>query len=118
MMNKTAFTKALYKSVDSRDSEQLSAFITEDVHFCIGNYPPVIGQEAVLAANQAFFASIQGMQHRLDNIWECGDSIICNGNVDYVRLDGSEYSVGFATVLKMQGDKISDYLVYVDISEL
>jgi len=117
-MNKSVFTEDLYKAVDNKSVERLSVFMADVIHFRIANYPPVIGKEATLEANRSFFSSIDSMTHRIDNIWECGDDIICNGNVDYIRLDGSEYSVPFATVLKIKDDKIVEYLVYVDISLL
>jgi len=118
IMNKTTFIKELYKTVDNKNIEKLSDFIADNVHFRIANYDPVIGKEAALESNRSFFSSITSMAHRIDNIWECGDDLICNGNVDYIRLNGSEYSVPFATVLKIKNDKIIEYLVYVDISLL
>jgi len=111
-------TKALYAAVDNKNIEQLSTFIDDEVHFCIGNFAPVVGKHAVLEANRSFFASITSMEHQLDNIWQCAESVICNGTVAYVRLDKSEYSVPFATVLKLNEGKIIEYLVYVDISKL
>ena len=88
------------------------------MRFRIANNDPVVGKKALLEANQAFFTSITRMSHRIDNVWSQDEYVICNGQVDYIRLDGSEFSVPFATVLKLKDSKIVDYLVYVDISEL
>lgn len=108
----------LYKSIDERSVERLSEFLADNVRFRIANNNPVVGKKSVLEANQAFFTSISSMSHRIDNVWSQGESVICNGQVDYIRLDGSEFFAPFATVLKLQDRNIVDYLVYVDISEL
>ncbi|SDE50046.1 nuclear transport factor 2 family protein [Kordiimonas lacus] len=118
-MNSTNFITDLYKNaVDGMDTAQLAPFLAEDVRFRIGNHDPVKGKKAVLDANHAFFCSIGSMAHTIDNIWPHGDDIICNGTVDYVRLDGSAHSATFATVLTLKDGEISDYLVYADLSQL
>ena len=117
-MNKTTFIENLYKAVDNKNVDDLSVFLSDKVRFCIANHEPINGKEAALKANQAFFSNITSMTHHIDNIWEQDDDVICNGSVDYIRLDGSAFSAPFATILKLQTDKIVDYLVYADISQL
>jgi ketosteroid isomerase-like protein len=117
-MNKTTFIKNLYKAVDDKNLEDLSELLSDNVRFCIANHDPINGKETALKANQAFFSSITSMKHHIDTVWEQDSDVICNGSVDYIRLDGSEFSAPFATVLKLQADKIADYLVYADISQL
>jgi len=117
-MNKKDFIQKLYDSVDARSVEDLSEFLAEDVRFVLGNHDPIVGKAAVLDANQTFFSSINAMSHRIDNVWSQGEDVICHGQVDYVRLNGSEYPAGFATFLKLQDNKIIDYLIYADISDL
>ncbi len=118
-MSSVDFVKGLYRdAVDCKDVESLSDFLSDDVRFRIGNHEPVYGKDAVLEANRAFFASITGMTHQIDTIWQQGNDVICNGSVDYVRLDGSGHSAVFATVLKVTNKKVVDYLVYADLSQL
>jgi hypothetical protein len=44
--------------------------------------------------------------------------IACHGLVDYVRLDGTEHSAVFSTVLEIEDNLITDYLVFADLSGL
>ena len=44
--------------------------------------------------------------------------VFVNGNVTYTRLDDSVLSVNFSNTLKLKGDKIKDYLIFIDNSEL
>jgi len=117
-MNKSNFVKQLYTAVDKKDLELLSDFLSDEVFFRIANFDPVTGKEACLKANQNFFSSITSMRHQIDNVWEQGDDVICNGRVDYIRFDSSSHSVPFATIFKLKQDKIINYLVYADISKL
>ncbi|MEM7066536.1 MAG: nuclear transport factor 2 family protein [Cyanobacteria bacterium P01_B01_bin.77] len=117
-MNQTEFITNLYKSVDALSVGDLSLFLADDISFRFANAQPLKGKDAVLAANEAFFRSIAKMSHQIDQVWGKGDDLICNGQVSYTRLDGSQYSVPFATILKLQCDRIVNYLIYADVSAL
>lgn len=117
-MQATNYVKNLYQAVDDRSIERLSDFLADDVIFKLGNFPSTEGKNAVLAANENFFASIHNMQHHLDNIWQIDNTLICHGRVDYIRLDKTETSAVFSSILTLKDDQITDYLVYADLSEL
>jgi len=117
-MNAKQLIEKLYQSIDAKDLDYLHNILADNVRFRIGRNDAIQGIEAALAANRGFFASIDTMQHRIDQVWSQQGNVICHGQVNYVRLDGSEYSAPFATILKMQGEKIKDYLVYADVSAL
>ena len=40
------------------------------------------------------------------------------GNVTYTRLDGSTLSVDFSNTFRLNGNKIKDYLIFIDNSDL
>ena len=110
--------KTLYTAVDGKDLNYMGDILADDVKFRIGNNPTISDKETALNANKQFFASIKSMCHRIDKVWVVEDDVICNGAVDYVRLDGTGHSAYFSTVLKITNEKIVDYFVYADISEL
>ncbi|NEQ47175.1 MAG: nuclear transport factor 2 family protein [Leptolyngbya sp. SIOISBB] len=117
-MNPVEFATQLYNSVDARSVADLAHFLADDVSFRFANAQPLKGKDAVLAANASFFQSIADMSHQIDQVWGAGDDLICNGQVNYTRLDGSQFSVPFATILKLQCDRIVNYLIYADVSAL
>jgi len=108
----------LYNAVDNKNLDFLDEILADDVNFRIGNYDTVTGKPNVLAANKQFFTSITSMNHTLDKVWHFENDVLCNGIVDYIRLDGSECSAYFSTVLTFVKDKVIEYFVYVDISAL
>ena len=117
-LNGKHFIQSLYQAVDAKNIDYLKEVIGEVIHFRIGNHPAVTDKVAVLEANRNFFSSIQSMKHDLSVIWQDGEYIGCHGVVHYTRLDGSEMSAGFSTTLKMQQDKLKEYLVFADLSQL
>ncbi|MEC9268457.1 nuclear transport factor 2 family protein [Pacificispira sp.] len=118
MTDRETQVRALYHTVDRRDAPALAEFLTETVRFQLGNYDPIIGREAVIDANAGFFGTIQDMRHSLNGIWSVEETTICNGDVHYVRNDGSTLTLPFATVLTFEDGRIADYQVYVNVSPL
>jgi len=110
--------KTLYQAVDSLDVAALAPFLANDVTFQLGNFPAIHGKEPALEANDGFFKTIASMRHTIDGIWAQGPTVICNGNVTYTRLDGTELTIPFATILFLANDKITTYQVYADVSPL
>ncbi|EAS44272.1 nuclear transport factor 2 family protein [Photobacterium profundum] len=118
MNNPITFTKTLYKIVDSRDVTALSEMLHQDVVFRFSNAEPVEGKSAVVDVNRQFFDSITGMSHTFEGFWNQDDVIICNGQVNYVRKDGSQHSAKFATFLIIKDGLVVDYKIYADVSQL
>ena len=112
------FITELYQAVDSKDCDFLQQIFADDINFRIGNFDTLTDIDSALASNSAFFNSIQSMLHSIDNVWSINDNIICNGTVDYVRLDGSDHSCYFSTALTFSQGKISEFYVYADLSGL
>lgn len=77
-----------------------------------------MGKSAVIEANKQFFESITRMQHTLVDSYLKNGDIFCHGSVDYVRLDGTTHHAYFSTLLKFKQNKIQQYLVFADISQL
>lgn len=117
-LNANEYVKALYQAVDNKDVDYLDTVLSEQVNFRIGNNATITDKATALAANAQFFSSIESMSHTIDNVWEQGQDIICNGTVDYVRLDGTPHTAYFSTVLTVTDQLIKDYFVYADLSQL
>lgn len=114
----TPLIASLYTAVDDMNAQGVVDHVTDDVQFQLGNFEVMIGRKAVKDSNAAFFATIKAMRHTIKGVWSSGDTVICDGTVHYTRLDQSEHEVPFAAHLGLRGEKIADYKVFVDISEL
>jgi ketosteroid isomerase-like protein len=118
--------KNLYQAVDSKNVDYLNDNISQRIRFRIGNNPAASNKETILDANRQFFSSVKSMKHSIEEVisqvvnkeGRAVDKIVCHGRVDYVRLDTTEYSAVFSTVLEVDNNLITDYLVFADLSGL
>lgn len=117
-LNAKNYVEALYQVVDARDVAALANFLHPELTFRFGNAGGITGKEQVLTANKGFFASIDDMSHSIDTVVQQGEQLVCDGQVNYIRQDGSTHSAQFATLLKVEDGLIRDYRIYADLSEL
>jgi hypothetical protein len=108
----------LFQTVDAKNADALTSFLSETAVFRYGSQPAVQGKEAIRGYVSAFFGSIEALSHRVIDTWERDDSMVCQGVVTYTRGDGSDVSVPFTNIFRFEGDLIRDYLVYVDPTPL
>ncbi len=116
----------LYQAVDAKNVDYLGDKLAENTRFRIGNYPAETNKSIILDANRDFFSSIDSMRHTIEDVFsqtifkdgKSVDKITCFGHVDYVRLNSTEHSVVFSTFLEIENNKITDYLVFADLSAL
>lgn len=117
-MNRRDWIDALFAAIDRQDADAFAGFVTEDARFCFGNQPAVEGRAAIRDFVAGFFSSIRAVSHRVPDVWQADDTVICRGEVRYTRHDGSTLTVPFANVLLLQGDEVRDYRIYIDASAL
>ena len=110
--------KKLFASIDAMDTEGFLGFISDDATFRFGSSPAASGREEIRAAVEQFFASFAALRHDLHQVISDGGAVACEGEVTYTRHDGSTITLPFANVLKVDGDLISRYRVYIDIGPL
>jgi ketosteroid isomerase-like protein len=117
-MSTDNYIKDMYKVVDAMDGKGLTAMMTENGSFRFANMPAVTGTAAITEFLDNFFQSIKGIGHDQLEDWKVDDTRFATGRVTYTRHDDSSLQVPFSVILKMQGELISEYLVFVDASEL
>ena len=110
--------KNLFSSIDDKDLNNFSAFLSDDCSFRFGNAPVVSGRQQVESYVSAFFESIDSLSHTVADAWHLPECIICHGTVSYTRHDKSVLTVPFSNILKLKGDRICEYLIFADTSTL
>ena len=83
----------VFADIDSFDPDRFVANLTEDARFRFANADPVTGRAAVREAVAGFFSSIDGLTHHIRNVYEAGDTVIAQIDVEYVRKDGKTVTV-------------------------
>jgi len=117
-LDKATFVRQVLDSVDAQDTEAFLGFFEEDAQFRFGSAPAVIGKEAIGEAVDGFFASIKGLRHEILETWSDAGTVICQGQATYTRTDDSKVTLPFVTIWRMRGERIKEYLIYIDIQPL
>lgn len=110
--------ESLFNDIDSMDADKFASYLDDNVTFSFGNAPPAIGKKAARDAVEGFFKSIKGISHKKIRVWINPDSIFYQGTSTYTRHDDSKITLPFLDLFLMNGDKIIDYKIYMDINPL
>jgi limonene-1,2-epoxide hydrolase len=111
--------QGLFAAIDDKNVDGFLEYLTADASFRFGSAPAAHGSEAIRAAVGGFFETIRGLRHEVSRAMAGDAVLVCEGNVTYTRIDGSEIALPFVDVFEMSGDGlIADYKIYMDIAPL
>jgi len=117
-MTTPAWLQPLFAAIDRRDAKAFVTFLTDDATFRFGSADAVVGRAAIREAVGGFFASIARLDHTIDDVWAPPGAVVLHGEVTYTRHDGGRLTVPFANICKLKGEKVCEYRIFVDASEL
>ena len=105
-----------FADIDAFNPEKFVAHLTPDAKFRFANGDPVMGRVAIAAAVGGFFSTIDGLKHHIRNVWEFGDTVIVQIDVEYFRKDGKSVITPNADILIYDGDLVRDWQIYIDVA--
>jgi ketosteroid isomerase-like protein len=105
-----------FADIDAFDPDKFVAHLTPDVTFRFGNADPVTGRAAVREAVAGFFSTIDGLTHHIQKVFESGDTVIAQIDVEYRRQDGKTVIVPNADILVYDGDLVREWQIYIDVT--
>jgi len=111
-------TGDMFAAIDAGNADKFVGFLSNDAVFRFGSAPPVQGRDAIHAAVSGFFKSIAGCTHTIHKTIREDNTLVCEGDVTYRRMDNSEISLPFTDVLEFDGELISHYKIYLDVGPL
>ncbi|MEJ3651670.1 nuclear transport factor 2 family protein [Actinomycetes bacterium KLBMP 9759] len=107
----------VFRAVDAMDGAALGGLLADDARMVFGNGEPIIGRDAIMAAQNAFTASIAGIRHTIRNEWVVGHDTIVETDVTYTRHDGTDVTLPVVSVWQTDADGLlADYRVYLDLA--
>src|ERR1035441_896720 len=107
---------AILPAINRFTPNNFVAPLTPDATFRFANADPVTGRAAVKEAVAGFFSSIDGLTHHILNVYESGETVIAQIDVEYLRKDGKSVTVPNADILVFDGDLVSDWQIYIDVT--
>lgn len=117
--SKTDTIRQLIGLFEKFDVDQALTHFTDDALYQFGNYPPAIGKPAIEATTKAsHMDQIKGIAFDIKHIWEAGDSVICEMEINYTRNDDSVLTLPCTDTFLMAGDMVKEMRVYMDATPL
>ncbi|WP_405061745.1 nuclear transport factor 2 family protein [Kribbella sp. NBC_01505] len=109
----------VFAAVDQQDMTALRAMFAADGRFVFGNQEPLLGIEAIMAGNTAFFTTVQCTEHHIDRVWTVDATTIAETDVTYTRLDGKEVTLPTISIWTVDSaGLITDYQIYSDTTPI
>jgi ketosteroid isomerase-like protein len=105
-----------FADIDSFDPAKFVQHLTPDAVFTFANADPAVGRVAIEEAVTAFYGTIGGLTHHIRNVYEFGDVVVAEIDVEYLRKDGKRVTVRNADILVYDGDLVKDWKIFIDMA--
>ena len=96
--------------------DEYASFFAEEAVYRFANYPAIRGRSAIREAAAGFRQRVRKVAHSMQGMWEARDTVVCEMEITYTRLDGTDVTVPCCDVFRIQGDKIEEMRVFVDVT--
>jgi len=116
---KSEVIRRLIKLFETMNIDEALNSFTEDARYRFGNYPAAQGKEGIRqAATSSHMNAIKGCNFEIKGLWESGDVVVCEMDINYIKTDDSILTLPCTDVFRMQGNRIQDMRIYMDPSPL
>ena len=100
------------------DADRFVSKLTQSASFRLGGNPAVVGRQAIRDMVAKTFSAFRSIRHRLVEFVEKADTLVYEAEVTYTFQDGRELTLPYVNVLRFDGQQVSDYRIYLDLSVL
>jgi ketosteroid isomerase-like protein len=107
-----------FTAIDTGDVSGATSQLAPDVSLQFGNDTVILGREEVSARLASLMSAVASLSHEVCTIWVHDDTVICELEITYKRLDGSFLTLPCVDIFRMSNDLIADYRAYLDITPL
>lgn len=109
----------LFDSMMKNDWSTFRTCLTDDVVYRVGSTESMYGIDAVVSFLQDLYTQIKMLPPDIHQVVELENQVIYEFETHYLRLkDNKQVNFACTDVLRMDGDKIKDWRVYVDLSPM
>jgi hypothetical protein len=122
---KVDIVKKMFLAGESMNVDNFVKFYTDDALYQFSNFPIVYGPEGIRKSSGSFedkgsfLGKVEGVHHHLKNIWEVEkDTLVVDMDVTYIWHDGKVFTLPCCDVIRLEGDKVKELRIYMDISSV
>jgi uncharacterized protein (TIGR02246 family) len=108
--------RAMCAAVDAGDAEAFGSWFAEDATYTFGNGETLSGRDAIVAATAGAAGALPWVRHTVDQVAAVGDQLFCRFTIETESAAGENLALPCVTVIWLDGPRIVDYRVHMDIS--
>ena len=91
-------------------------FFTDETVFRMANSDVVVGKDAITAWVGRYLGGVAGMRHTILEEFYNEDTAALRVEVTYTMTSGESFTLPAVTRTRIRGDKVAEYLIYMDPS--
>jgi len=110
--------RAFYRAVDAMDLEGFLGFVHPEATMRVANWPVVSGTENIRALVEGAWRQWRVLRHRIENVWEEGDTTIVEAMIDHTLADGRDVTTPCVTIVQWRNGKLFRHRAFEDPSPL
>jgi alkylhydroperoxidase/carboxymuconolactone decarboxylase family protein YurZ/catechol 2,3-dioxygenase-like lactoylglutathione lyase family enzyme/limonene-1,2-epoxide hydrolase len=114
--SKSEIVRRMFQAGESMNVENFVKFYTNDALYQFSNFPVAYGPQGIKNSSVGFLEKVANVYHHIKNMWEVGDTVICEMEVTYIRHDGKVFRLPCCDTIVFNGDKVQELKIYMDIS--
>jgi ketosteroid isomerase-like protein len=111
-----AVVKNTFAADAALDADGFVAKLSPGASFKLGGSPAVVGRDAIRAEVARTFAAFRSIRHRLVEAFEQPGTLVYEAEVTYTLPDGRTLTAPYVNILRFDGEEVSDYRIYLDLS--
>ncbi|WP_328603430.1 nuclear transport factor 2 family protein [Amycolatopsis sp. NBC_00345] len=109
--------RAMCAAVDAGDAEAFGAWFADNATYTFGNGETLTGRDAIVAATAGAAGALPWVHHVVDQIADPGGGqLFCRFTIKTSASDGTELALPCVTVMWVDGMRVTDYRVHMDIT--
>ncbi|WP_341529584.1 AtaL-like protein [Nostoc sp. UHCC 0302] len=112
---KSEIVRRMFQAGESMNVENFVKFYTEDAHYQFSNFPVAYGPQGIRDSSVGFLQTVAKVYHHIKNMWEVGDTVVCEMDVTYIRHDGKVFTLPCCDTIVFKGDKVQELRIYMNI---
>ncbi|GAA2796015.1 SgcJ/EcaC family oxidoreductase [Crossiella cryophila] len=107
---------AMCAAVDAGDAAAFGAWFAEDATYTFANNPALTGRAAIVEATAGAAGVLPWVRHVVEQVAVVGQQLFCRFTIKTEAPGGGELALPCVTVIWLDGDRIVDYRVHMDLS--
>ena len=113
---KSEIVRRMFQAGESMNVDNFVKFYTDDALYQFSNFPVAYGPQGIKDSSTAFLETVAKVYHHIKNMWEEGNTVICEMEVTYIRHDGKVFTLPCCDTIIFKGDKVQELRIYMDIT--